>query len=60
MSMEGRNEIIVVALTFEEAHEVFSRCLRSTEEDNPVSDAVLKKLATALNEPAPMQRQAVG
>lgn len=56
--MEGRNEIILVALSYEEAHELFSRCLRSTEEDNSVSDAVLKKLASALNEPAPCQRKA--
>jgi hypothetical protein len=43
--MEGRDEIVVVALTREEAMELFMRCLRSQDDDNAASTSILKKLA---------------
>jgi hypothetical protein len=45
MAMEGRDEIVVVALTKEEAMELFMRCLRSHDDDNAASTSILKKLA---------------
>ena len=46
--MDGREDVILVGLTREEIHEVFSRCLRSQEEDNQVSAGILRKLAQIL------------
>ena len=45
---EGRDEV-VLALSREEVLELFSRCLRSADEDNAVSSAALKKLAVHLS-----------
>lgn len=56
MAMEGHDELVVVALTWDEAHELFARCLKSLEEDTPASSSALQKLATAVgstHEPAP-------
>ena len=49
MSMEGREDFVVVAMTWEEAHELFTRCLRSNEEDTLASSSILKKLAKLLD-----------
>ncbi len=46
--MENETLPIVIKLTREEAYEVFSRCLRSTEEDNLASETALKKIAHSL------------
>jgi hypothetical protein len=43
--MNGSDDILVVALTREEATELFMRCLRSHDEDNAISAILLQKLA---------------
>ena len=43
-----REEELLLALTQEEAWELLSRCLNSTDPDNDISKAVLKKLAKVL------------
>jgi hypothetical protein len=43
-----REEELLLALTQEEAWELLSRCLNSTDADNDVSKSVLKKLAKVL------------
>jgi hypothetical protein len=42
--------MVDLLLTLEEATDLFFRCLRSPEEDNPMSEIVLSKLARALAE----------
>ena len=46
--MDGQEDIVVIALTRREAQELFMRCLRSHEDDNAESAAVLNKLARLL------------
>ena len=46
--MNQHQETIFLSLSREEALELFSRCLRSDEEDNTTSAAVLRKLAGIL------------
>jgi len=43
-----RDEELLLALTQEEAWELLSRCLNSTDADNDISRVVLKKLARVL------------
>jgi hypothetical protein len=43
-----REEELLLALTQEEAWELLSRCLNSTDADNDISKTVLKKLAKVL------------
>ncbi len=47
--MNGADNILVVTLTREEALELFMRCLRSHDEDNAVSNALLQKLAQLID-----------
>lgn len=49
--MEG--ESVHLSLTIGEIHELFARVLKSPEQDNPVSDAALQKLARALDRHQP-------
>lgn len=44
--------MLVLAMTREEAHELFTRCLRSQEEDNEASESILTKLAYLLEKPS--------
>ena len=46
--MMEHSETVLLPLSREEALELFSRCLRSDEEDNANSEAVMKKLAGIL------------
>jgi hypothetical protein len=46
--MAPDSEILLVPFTRDEALELFNRCLRSLDEDNERSAAVLRKLAEAL------------
>ena len=39
---------VQLVLTHEEATDLFFRCLRSPDEDNPLSELVLSKLARAI------------
>jgi hypothetical protein len=48
--MSNGGNFIQLALTHEEAQDLFFRCLRSPDEDNPLSEIVLSKLARALAE----------
>lgn len=43
-----REEELFLVLTQEEAWELLSRCLNSTDADNDISKVVLKKLAKVL------------
>ena len=43
-----REDELMLALTQEEAWELLSRCLNSTDADNEISRIVLKKLARVL------------
>jgi hypothetical protein len=43
-----REEELLLSLTQEEAWELLSRCLNSTDADNEISKVVLKKLARIL------------
>ena len=47
-AMEG-TEILLLPLTLDEAHELFSRCLRSQEADTTSSEKVLNKLARLID-----------
>lgn len=40
---------IQLILTHEEATDLFFRCLQSPDEDNPISELVLSKLARAIS-----------
>ena len=52
-------EHLLLDLTEEEAWELLSRCLNSTEPDNEISREILRKLAKALqNAPAPLAQAA--
>lgn len=42
--------MIYLTLTQEEATDLFFRCLRSPDEDNPLSEIVLSKLARAISD----------
>jgi hypothetical protein len=44
----AKDGMVDLLLTLEEATDLFFRCLRSPEEDNPMSELVLSKLARAL------------
>jgi hypothetical protein len=46
MALDGN--MIHLNLTQEEATDLFFRCLRSPDEDNPLSEVVLSKLARAI------------
>jgi hypothetical protein len=46
--MAADGTIIHLDLTHEEATDLFFRCLRSPDEDNPLSELVLSKLARAI------------
>lgn len=48
--MENRGPVRII-LTQEEAWELLSRCMNSFEQDNPTSDAALRKLARATQAP---------
>lgn len=50
--MERDVESVVLRLTTEEAYELFSRCLRSDQDDTDASSNALRKLAGALHSPA--------
>jgi len=43
--MDAEDEVLMIALTRDEATEVFLRCLRSQDEDTNVSTTALQKLA---------------
>lgn len=55
--MGNESQTILFALTREEAVEVFSRCLKSAEEDTDAFASALKKighaLGTAISQPEP-------
>jgi hypothetical protein len=53
-----REEELLLVLTQEEAWELLSRCLNSTDADNDVSRVVLKKLARVLQCAQMEQKQA--
>lgn len=44
------NGMVQLILTHDEATDLFFRCLRSPDEDNPLSELVLSKLARAIAE----------
>jgi hypothetical protein len=46
--MTNRGDIQLI-LTHEEATDLFFRCLQSPDEDNPISELVLSKLARAIS-----------
>ncbi|MBS1704124.1 MAG: hypothetical protein JST12_20850 [Armatimonadetes bacterium] len=46
----AKDGTVYLMLTLEEATDLFFRCLQSPEEDNPLSEIVLSKLARALAE----------
>ena len=46
----AKDGMVYLMLTLEEATDLFFRCLRSPEEDNPMSELVLSKVARALAE----------
>lgn len=48
--MSSGGNMIQLSLTHDEAQDLFFRCLRSPDEDNPLSELVLSKLARALAE----------
>lgn len=48
--MSDAQQKITLVLTHEEATELFFRCLKSPDEDSPLSERVLSKLARALAE----------
>jgi hypothetical protein len=48
VAMAQDGNMIHLALTQEEATDLFFRCLRSPDEDNPLSELVLSKLARAI------------
>ncbi len=53
--MKNVERIVVVALTREEAEEILTRCLQSPEQDNPVFDAGITRLARAIERGAESQ-----
>ena len=58
MTMDGGDDILVVAFTREEALELFMRCLRSHDDDNAASNSILKKLAKLLEQDGCCERVA--
>lgn len=55
--MEG-TEVLMLPLTVDEAHELFSRCLRSQEVDTVSSEKVLSKLARLIDRKQIEQKKA--
>ena len=47
--MNPEEKTVLLNLTVEEARDLFGRCLKSADEDNQASRAVLLKLAQALD-----------
>jgi hypothetical protein len=54
--MLNREREVVVRLTPEEAWELFSRCLKSADEDNAASREALRKLAAVLERAEPVRQ----